>query len=60
MTVEMEALSPRKTSSSLNEQDARTVVAGSEHTEFIKDFLEDVRTTRGCEPKAAHSQWSKA
>jgi hypothetical protein len=61
MAVEMGALVPMGNSSGLSEQDVRAVVGRSEHPEFTRNFLEDVRTTKECGPKrTAHSQWSKS
>ncbi len=60
MAAEMNPLDRVGTSSGLSEQDIHVIVNCCRRPEFTKDLLEDIRTAGGCEPKAAHSQWSKS
>jgi hypothetical protein len=44
-----------------SDEKVRSLIETSEHPEFTKDILEDIRTTETCIPKGtAHTQWSKS
>lgn len=60
MEFERKTTSPVTTKGHLTEQDVRVIAAGSQHADFTKAFLDDVRTGQSngsC--RTAHSQWSK-
>jgi hypothetical protein len=44
-----------------SDEKVRGLIETSEHPEFTKDILEDIKTTETCVPKrTAHTQWSKS
>ncbi len=46
---------------SFSDEKVRSLIETSKHPEFIKDILEDIKTTEECVPKrTAHTQWSKS
>jgi hypothetical protein len=61
MADEMNAVVRMETNRGLSEQDIRAIIACSEHPEFTRVFLKDIKSTEKSVPnRTAHTQWSKS